>query len=194
MQCPKLIIRQLVKLVICYSLQVFDPPSLAPYPQLVVTSMWVLITKLRCINSLCVPILVLLTGSRTIWCIYILLVHSHIVHLWLYILLIGAHILENSQELSCSLGVEIEPIRDMQLGVHLLETWDWNNTHQTDAIKIAPTRQMLSRSHLMQLEWLLTDRCDWNCTYKTDAIKIAPASTNKHTYKTRTITRTSKYF
>ncbi len=56
--------------------------------------MWVLITKLRCINSLCVLVLVLLTGSRTIGCIYFWLVYSHIVNLWLYILLMGGRILE----------------------------------------------------------------------------------------------------
>ena len=104
------------------------------------------------------------------------------------------HILENAQMLSCSLGVEIEPTKDMQLEAHMLETCDWNNTYQTDAIKIAHTRQMQSRLHLMQLEQLLTDRCNQNCTYMTDAIEIAPASTNKHTYKTRAINKTSSYF
>jgi hypothetical protein len=30
----------------------------------------------------------------------------------------------------CSLGVDIEPIRDMQKEAHLLETCDWNNTYR----------------------------------------------------------------
>ncbi len=106
----------------------------------------------------------------------------------------GGPILENAQKLSCSLGVKVEPIRDMQKEAHLLETCDWNDTYQTDVIEIAPTRQMRSRLHLMPLEQLLTDRCNQNQTYKTDVIKVAPASTNKHTYKTRTITETSSYF
>jgi hypothetical protein len=46
----------------------------------------------------------------------------------------------------------------------------------------------------MQLKQFLADKCDQNRTYKTDAIEIAPATTNKHTYKTRTITKTSSYF
>ncbi len=102
--------------------------------------------------------------------------------------------MKNAQMLSCSRGVEIESIRDMQLEEHLLETSNWNHTYQTDAIEIAHTIQMQSRPHLMGLEQLLTDRCNQNCTYKTDVIEIAPASTNKHTYKTRTITETVNYF
>jgi hypothetical protein len=57
-------------------------------------------------------------------CIYFWLVYSHIVHLWLYILLMGGHILENAQRLSCYLGVELKRetlgvlIYDCQLAVY----------------------------------------------------------------------------